>query len=518
MAKQGTILVVDDNKGILTAVQMLLGTCFEKVITISTPNKIKNTLHDENVDVVLLDMNFSAGINSGNEGLFWLSEIKKAYPSIQVVLFTAYADIDLAVRGIKEGATDFVVKPWDNAKLLETLQAAYQIRSANHKGGVGNKQLVSKESGMFWGDSNAMQQLRMLIEKVAKTDANLLITGENGTGKEMLAREIHLLSPRKDEAMVPVDMGAITETLFESELFGHVKGAFTDARTDRPGKFEVANNGSLFLDEIGNLSYHLQAKLLTALQRRSIVRVGSNTPIPINIRLICATNRDLQEMVQKEQFREDLLYRINTIHVEIPPLRERPEDIVPLTEIFITKYTNIYGKKPMALTDDAKEKLKAQPWLGNIRELEHAIDKHSKQLIVRNIELLLDYCMRFYERQFITRNQANKDIIVKFEQLLDEYFQNQTALTEGLPSVKYFADKVCLSSNYFGDLIKKETGKTAQEYIQHRIIELAKERILEGSQTVSQIAYELGFQYPQHFSRLFKKNVGCTPNEYKQQN
>lgn len=375
MAKQGTILVVDDNKGILTAVQMLLGTCFEKVITISTPNKIKNTLHDESVDVVLLDMNFSAGINSGNEGLFWLSEIKKAYPSIQVVLFTAYADIDLAVRGIKEGATDFVVKPWDNAKLLETLQAAYQIRSANHKGGAGNKQLVSKESGMFWGDSNAMQQLRMLIEKVAKTDANLLITGENGTGKEMLAREIHLLSPRKDEAMVPVDMGAITETLFESELFGHVKGAFTDARTDRPGKFEVANNGSLFLDEIGNLSYHLQAKLLTALQRRSIVRVGSNTPIPINIRLICATNRDLQEMVQKEQFREDLLYRINTIHVEIPPLRDRPEDIVPLTEIFITKYTNIYGKKSMTLTDDAKEKLKAQPWLGNIRELEHTVEK-----------------------------------------------------------------------------------------------------------------------------------------------
>ena len=225
MAKQGTILVVDDNKGILTAVQMLLGTCFEKVITISTPNKIKNTLHDENVDVVLLDMNFSAGINSGNEGLFWLSEIKKAYPSIQVVLFTAYADIDLAVRGIKEGATDFVVKPWDNAKLLETLQAAYQIRSANHKGGVGNKQLVSKESGMFWGDSNAMQQLRMLIEKVAKTDANLLITGENGTGKEMLAREIHLLSPRKDEAMVPVDMGAITETLFESEAFAALKDA-----------------------------------------------------------------------------------------------------------------------------------------------------------------------------------------------------------------------------------------------------------------------------------------------------
>lgn len=377
MTKQGTILVVDDNKGILTAVQMLLGTYFEKVITISTPNKIKATLHDENIDVVLLDMNFSAGINTGNEGLFWLSEIKKEDVSIQVVLFTAYADIDLAVRGIKEGAADFVVKPWDNAKLQETLKTAYNIRTANRKGIsiATDKLVVSKESGMFWGESNAMQQLRSLIEKVARTDANILVTGENGTGKEMLAREIHLLSNRKKETLVPVDMGAITETLFESELFGHVKGAFTDARADRPGKFEVANKGTLFLDEIGNLSYHLQAKLLTALQRRSIVRVGSNTPIPVNIRLICATNRDLQEMVQKGDFREDLLYRINTIHVEIPPLRERPEDIVPLTEIFLSKYTKIYGKTAMCLSLDAKEKLKAQPWFGNIRELEHTIEK-----------------------------------------------------------------------------------------------------------------------------------------------
>lgn len=377
MTKQGTILVVDDNKGILTAVQMLLGTYFEKVITISTPNKIKATLHDENIDVVLLDMNFSAGINTGNEGLFWLSEIKKEDASIQVVLFTAYADIDLVVRGIKEGAADFVVKPWDNAKLLETLKTAYNIRTANRKGIsiATDKLVVSKESGMFWGESNAMQQLRSLIEKVARTDANILVTGENGTGKEMLAREIHLLSNRKKETLVPVDMGAITETLFESELFGHVKGAFTDARADRPGKFEVANKGTLFLDEIGNLSYHLQAKLLTALQRRSIVRVGSNTPIPVNIRLICATNRDLQEMVQKGDFREDLLYRINTIHVEIPPLRERPEDIVPLTEIFLSKYTKIYGKTAMCLSLDAKEKLKAQPWFGNIRELEHTIEK-----------------------------------------------------------------------------------------------------------------------------------------------
>lgn len=377
MAKQGTILVVDDNKGILTAVQMLLGTCFERVITISTPNKIKTTLHDEEVDVVLLDMNFSAGINTGNEGLFWLSEIKKEDASLQVVLFTAYADIDLAVRGIKEGAADFIVKPWDNAKLIETLQSAYSIRVANRKGlsPEEGKEVVSKESGMFWGESCAMQQLRNLVGKVARTDANILITGENGTGKEMLAREIHLLSTRRKEAMVPVDMGAITETLFESELFGHVKGAFTDARADRPGKFEVANSGTLFLDEIGNLPYHLQAKLLTALQRRSIVRVGSNTPIPIHIRLVCATNRDLPDMVQKELFREDLLYRINTIHVEIPPLRERPEDIVPLTRIFLSKYATIYGKKVLLLGSDAEEKLKAQPWFGNIRELEHTIEK-----------------------------------------------------------------------------------------------------------------------------------------------
>lgn len=377
MAKKGTILVVDDNKGILTAVKMLLDTYFEKVITLTSPNQIQNTLRKEAIDVVLLDMNFSAGINTGNEGLFWLSEIKKTDASLQVILFTAYADIDLAVRGIKEGAVDFIVKPWDNAKLIETIQNAYELKIADKKGIKVSKEkkVVSKESGMFWGESNVMQQLRSLIEKVAGTDANILITGENGTGKEMLAREIHLLSNRKKEALVTVDMGAITETLFESELFGHVKGAFTDARTDRPGKFEAADKGTLFLDEIGNLPFHLQAKLLTALQNRSIVRVGSNTPIPVNIRLIAATNKDLHEMVQKEQFREDLLYRINTIHVEIPPLRERSEDIVPLTEIFLSQYANIYGKPSLKLSINVKEKLKTQPWYGNIRELQHTIEK-----------------------------------------------------------------------------------------------------------------------------------------------
>ncbi len=368
--------MVDDNKAILTAVQMLLATCFEKVLTIATPNQIKAILRDEKIDVVLLDMNFSAGINSGNEGLFWLAEIKKDHPVLPVILFTAYADIDLAVRGIKEGAADFIVKPWDNNRLIETLQTAYATYTGGLKGGkAAAKQVVSKESGMFWGESGAMQQLRMLIDKVARTDANILITGENGTGKEMLAREIHLQSNRKSGPMVAVDMGAITETLFESELFGHVKGAFTDARADRPGKFEAADNGTLFLDEIGNLSYHLQAKLLTAIQQRSIIRVGSNTPIPVNIRLISATNRDLPDMVRKDIFREDLLYRINTIHIKIPSLRERPEDIVPLSHIFLAKYANIYGKTALKLAPDAAEKLKVQPWYGNIRELEHTIEK-----------------------------------------------------------------------------------------------------------------------------------------------
>jgi DNA-binding NtrC family response regulator len=375
MDKKGIILVVDDNKGILAAVRMLLETCFLKVITLSSPHLIGSTLREEAVDVVLLDMNFSAGMNTGNEGLYWLSEIKKVDTALPVVLFTAYADISLAVRGIKDGAADFVVKPWDNAKLIETVRHAFDLKTEKRRTRMSGQSAVSSESGMFWGDSAVMRQLRSLIEKVAVTEANILVTGENGTGKEMLAREIHLLSNRRNEAIVTVDMGAITETLFESELFGHVKGAFTDARADRPGKFEAADHGTLFLDEIGNLPYHLQSKLLTALQNRSIVRVGSNMPVPVNIRLIAATNRDLQAMVDREQFREDLLYRINTIHVEIPPLRERPDDIVPLGEIFLAQYAKRYTRPKLHLSHRAKDKLKAQPWTGNIRELQHTLEK-----------------------------------------------------------------------------------------------------------------------------------------------
>ena len=330
MKKSGNILIVDDNRGVITV--------------LSSPVTLPATLREDTWQAVLLDMNFTSGINTGNEGLYWLHEIKKQYPALPVVLFTAYADIDLAVRGIKEGATDFIVKPWDNGKLVETLL-------------------------------NAAQNAPASVEKVAATDANILITGENGTGKEMLAREIHALSARHRKEMVSVDMGAITESLFESELFGHVKGAFTDAHADRPGKFEVADHSTLFLDEIGNLPYHLQAKLLTAIQHRSIVRVGSNTPVPVDIRLICATNRNLSEMADKGEFREDLLYRINTIHLEIPALRERPEDIIPLAERFITRFCKQYGKSPLHLDNAAREKLMLYPWFGNIRELEHAIEK-----------------------------------------------------------------------------------------------------------------------------------------------
>ena len=375
MTKQGSILVVDDNKGILTAVQMLLGTCFEKVITISTPNKIKATLHDENIDVVLLDMNFSAGINTGNEGLFWLSEIKKEDASIQVVLFTAYADIDLAVRGIKEGATDFVVKPWDNAKLLETLKTAYNIRTTNRKGIAidTDKLVVSKESGMFWGESNAMQQLRSLIEKVARTDANILVTGENGTGKEMLAREIHMLSNRKKETLVPVDMGAITETLFESELFGHVKGAFTGADSAKKGYFHEAEGGTLFLDEVGNLAPETQQMLLRAIQERRYRPVGDKTDRSFNVRIITATNENLEKAVNEKRFRQDLLYRLHDFEITVPPLRDCQEDIIPLADFFREIANNELECNVIGFDGEARKTLLTHAWPGNVRELRQKI-------------------------------------------------------------------------------------------------------------------------------------------------
>lgn len=372
--KQGTILIVDDNRNILTTVRMLLEPVFANIITIANPNSIPAKLREEHPDVVLLDMNFSSGINSGNEGLYWLREIKSLCPKTEVVLFTAYADIQLAVTGIKEGAADFIVKPFDNEKMISTLLEARDKNKTADKA-MGKHSGKAAQSVMYWGDSEAMTNLRHVVEKVAATDANILITGENGTGKEVLANEIHRLSARSCKKMLPVDMGAITETLFESELFGHVKGAFTDAKVDKPGKFELADGSTIFLDEIGNLSYSLQAKLLTALQRRSIVRVGGSTQIPINVRLVCATNRNLQQMVNDGEFREDLLYRINTIHLELPALRQRKADIVPLANRFLRQYGDMYNKTNLRFSDEAEKKLISLPWYGNIRELQHAIEK-----------------------------------------------------------------------------------------------------------------------------------------------
>ena len=379
--KKGNILIVDDNKNVLSALRILLSDYFENIVLLTSPNTLMSELWDKNPDVVLLDMNFSAGINSGNEGLFWLSEIKKADEELPVVLFTAYADIDLAVKALKGGATDFVVKPWDNAKLLATLQSAYSLRQSRkevkklrEKQSVLNRD-IQKEEDICWGKSPAMQRLLTMIKKVAVTDANVLITGENGTGKELIAKMIHRYSPRAAETLISVDMGAVTETLFESELFGHVKGAFTDAKADRSGKFEAADGGSLFLDEIGKLSYPLQAKLLSALQTRLITRVGSNKSISVDIRLISATNKNLFKSVKEGEFREDLLYRINTIHLEVPPLRERREDIPQLADFFLRRLARKYGKSDLKLGEKTLCKLESYAWPGNVRELEHAIEK-----------------------------------------------------------------------------------------------------------------------------------------------
>ncbi len=363
-----TLLVVDDNKDVLSAVRILMRPKVDEVITESNPASIPHLIQKHRPQVVLLDMNFRATINTGNEGLFWLREIKRLAPETSVVLFTAYADVALAVEGMKIGATDFVVKPFDNENLSETLLNAF---------GSGKKKAHQKPERpkMLWGESAEMQRVRMLVERVAPTDANILITGENGTGKDLLAREIHRLSNRVSGPLEIVDMGAVIETLFESELYGHAKGAFTDAKTDRAGKFETAHGGTLFLDEIGNLPFHLQAKLLTSLQQRKIIRVGTNTLRDIDIRLICATNRNLQQMVSDGEFRQDLFYRINTVTIELPPLRSRPEDIPDLVKMFIKKYAGFYLKPEAQVTADALKKLCSHSWPGNIRQLEHTVEK-----------------------------------------------------------------------------------------------------------------------------------------------
>ena len=372
MKKKGNILIIDDNEAMLVSLRMLLKNVCEDVQTSTNPNAIPTLMRRKRPDVVLLDMNFGRGINNGNEGMFWLKEIKRLEPDVAVVLFTAYADIDLAVRGMKEGAADFIVKPFENEVLLEKLSPLL----TSLRGGTENASASDTNQALpLGGDGGGLGALMDMVRKVAPTDANILITGENGTGKEVLAREIHRLSKRHAKQMVTVDMGAITETLFESELFGYVRGAFTDAKSDKPGKMELAEGSTLFLDEIGNLSYPLQAKLLTALQRRTITRLGGTKEIPINIRLISATNCNLQEMVREGTFREDLLYRMNTICLHLPPLRERKDEIIPLAQQFIKKFSDFYNKTPIEIDEKTRQQLLDYNWPGNIRELEHTMER-----------------------------------------------------------------------------------------------------------------------------------------------
>jgi DNA-binding NtrC family response regulator len=379
---KGTVVIVDDNREVLNSLEKIVRQEFEAVLTLTNPNRIVETLGRRDVDIVMIDMNFRSGLHNGNEGLFWMNEIFKYDKNISVVIVTDSGDIELAVRAIKQGAADYILKPWDDSKLLATLNVAWQLRISRLEASSlkSDNQLLKREINrggekIVLGASPTMINVMNIVKKVASTDANVLITGENGTGKELVAREIHNLSKRSTELMASVDMGSITESLFESELFGHVKGAFTDAREDRKGKFETANKSTLFLDEIGNLSLPAQAKLLSVLQNRYVVRVGSNRQIPVDIRLICATNRNLMQMVKDGEFREDLLYRINTILIEVPPLRDRVDDIPILANYFLKINSERYGKDGMRFSTHTLEKLANHDWPGNVRELQHAVEK-----------------------------------------------------------------------------------------------------------------------------------------------
>lgn len=377
----GKILVVDDDEDILKTARLFLKRQVDKVDTEKNPEALPNILMNEQYDVILLDLNFTKDVSSGHEGFYWLEKILTIDPSAVVVLITAYGDVEMAVRAIKEGAADFVVKPWNNEKFLATVLSAVRLRQTRQKVDTLKSQqkvLSSELDNQFQdiiGKSYSMLHIFDTINKVAETDADILITGENGTGKELIARAIHKRSNRKDEVFVSVDLGAISETLFESELFGHMKGSFTDAKEDRPGRFEVASGGTIFLDEIGNLSLPLQAKLLSVLQSRQVTRVGSNKPKSIDIRLICATNMPLQEMIKKNEFRQDLLYRINTIEVRLPALRERKEDIPLLADHYLKVYRRKYSREINEFSEEAVKKLVNYPWPGNVRELQHSIER-----------------------------------------------------------------------------------------------------------------------------------------------
>jgi DNA-binding NtrC family response regulator len=379
--QEASILIIDDNPGVLSAGKLFLKRHFPVVETARDPEEIPGLLRERHYDLVLLDMNFNRSKNTGQEGFFWLEKIRELDPSACVVLITAYGDVELAVRAIKQGATDFVLKPWDNEKLLATLLSALRLKNSQEE----NDQLKTRQAGRnlaqardlpeIVGTSPAMQQVFDTIKRVAETDANVLLLGENGTGKDLVAQAIHGQSKRAQENFVKVDLGALTESLFESELFGHVKGAFTDAREDRPGRFEAADGGTIFLDEIGNLTLGLQAKLLTVLQNRTVTRVGANRSRPVNVRVIAATNQNLYEAVKNRVFRQDLLYRINTIEIQLPPLRERAADIEALALHFLRDFARKYGRPVRSLSPALLREMQRYAWPGNIRELQHAVER-----------------------------------------------------------------------------------------------------------------------------------------------
>jgi len=375
------ILIIDDNEQIRESLELFLGRHFSEVLSLSSPKTIAHTLENNSFDVILLDMNFSAGRHSGNEGIFWLREILKLDPNAVIILITAYGKVELAVNAVKEGAFDFILKPWENSKLLATINAAIKLRKSKSEVKELKDQqniLISDREQDFdflRGNSPEMKQVENLSSKVSETDANILILGENGTGKEVIAREIHRTSKRNKQVFMSIDLSSLTESLFESELFGYKKGAFTDAKEDRAGKIEASNKGTLFLDEIGNLPLHLQSKLLTVLQTKTITRLGSSKSKKVDFRLICATNKPLHELIQEGIFREDLLYRINTVQIEIPPLRNRKTDILPLSEYFLHIYSKKYNKQGLKITNSIVSKLESYAWPGNIRELKHAIER-----------------------------------------------------------------------------------------------------------------------------------------------
>ena len=372
--KKASILVIDDDTDVLTAVRLLLKPEAGQVVTEKNPEQIRFHLAQQSFDAILLDMNFNSAVHTGNEGLFWLKKIKELRSDAAVIMITAYGDIDLAVRSLKEGASDFVIKPWHNEKLIGTIKDALKRKENKTTSGL------VPESGSIIGTeligrSDAMQEILLKLEKIAPTDANILILGENGTGKELIAKAIHQHSLRAQKPFVKVDVGALTESLFESELFGHKKGAFTDAKEDRAGRFEAANGGTLFLDEIGNISLQQQAKLLTVLQNRQITRLGSNESVPVDIRLICATNLPIMELANENRFRKDLVYRINTVEIMVPPLRKRGNDIILLAKHFSNLYSNKYLKPTLELDDNALDKLLHYHFPGNIRELQYTIER-----------------------------------------------------------------------------------------------------------------------------------------------